>query len=112
MPHTYPNIANLYPEVNIPTFMERRDTQMLMMMLKVKNNITPSSLSDFLPNDHPVEHNYNLRRENHMNPKPRLESTSRSFMYYAKNLWNNLSQNFKNTQSISVFKLDLRCTLI
>ena len=99
------NIANLYAEVNIPTFMERRDTQMLMMMFKVKNNITPSSLSDLLPNDHPVEHNYNLRRENHMNnPIPRLESTSRSFMYYAKNLWNNLSQNFKNTQSISVFK--------
>ena len=53
----------MYAEVNIPTFMERRDTQMLMMMFKVKNNITPSSLSELLP----VEHDYNVRRENHMN---------------------------------------------
>ena len=70
----------------------------MFMMFKVKNNITPSSLSDLLLHDHPVEHNYNLNRENHMNnPMPRLESTSRTFMYYAKNLWNNISQNFKNT---------------
>ena len=81
------NIANLYDETCWRTIGDRCDTAMILMMYKIKNNLSPEYLSYLLPPENNENTRYNLRNNHDIRiPASNLESFKRSFIPHAINL--------------------------
>ena len=104
------NISHLYEETSLPSFMDRRDRSMLMMLYKVKINIAPNYLINLLPNENRENIHYNLQNNNHIRiPFARHEAYKRSFFPYALKLWNTLSAEIQMLATVSEFKKHAIC---
>lgn len=99
------NIVQLYHEVPIPSISLRRDNQMAVMMYKIYTNPNLNFLQDLLPIGVEIPHHYDLRRPaRDIVRQPRLTSTLRSFFYFGLALWNQLPNNIRQSESLSIFK--------
>ncbi len=99
------NISLLYDETKMPRLSQRREEAMLVMLYGIKNNLSPSYLSDLIPPDNKDQISYNLR--NSMDiviPLVRLDSYKRSFFPHAITLWNKVSLNVRQLPSLKRFK--------
>ncbi len=101
--------ANLYEETCWQPITERCDNAMLIMMYKIKNNLTAEYLGEVLPPDNNELTHYNLRNsQNIAVPVARLETFRKSFIPFAINLWNNLSLHVRQVESLEEFKMALK----
>ena len=56
---------------------------------------------------------YETRRLNDLQvPRPRLEITRKSFSYQGAKVWNDIPNNIRDAESISIFKKQLRNYLL
>ena len=103
------NIANLYAETSWPTFAERRDYAMLVMLYKIKAGSVPDYLSDILPceNREVIRHNLRSNRNIHI-PSHKSETFKRSFIPTAIRLWNGLDIGMRDSLTLSQFKCNLK----
>ena len=102
------NIANVYEETKFMSISERRDLSMLIMVYKIKNGLTPGYLVDIMPRENHEYIRYNLRNNQDISvPYTRLEIFRRSFVPFAINLWNKLSQANRNEPTLLAFKHSL-----
>ena len=102
------NIANVYEETKFMSISERRDLSMLIMVYKIKNGLTPGYLVDIMPRENHEYIRYNLRNNQDISvPYTRLEIFRRSFVPFAINLWNKLSQANRNEPTLLAFKNSL-----
>ena len=75
----------------------------------IKNNRTPQYLLDLIPNSEGSRHNHNTRQINNM-----LEINTRTnqyadyFLPSTIKLWNNLPLTLRKTESLSIFKKNLK----
>ena len=80
-----------------------------MMLYKIKNDLAPDYLSELLPPQNYEYISYNLRNnQNIAVPFTRLDSYSRSFFPSAIRLWNRLTSDIRNSDSLSTFKQRLK----
>ncbi|PJE78142.1 hypothetical protein CI610_02927 [invertebrate metagenome] len=97
----------LYFETELELLSDRRAKRNLQLLYKIKNNMTPSYLSNLLPPSVGNNNPYPLRnKDNFRIPNYRLSSTINSFFPSTLRNWNNLDDNVKSL-SLSSFKLAL-----
>ena len=103
------NISQLYIESGWLTTQQRLDNAKLTMIFKIKNSLAPSYLTELLPPEVQARTTYNLRNNRNIQiPLSRLEVFKRSFFPSAITLWNNLSNQVRNSVSIQEFKRVLK----
>ena len=104
------NISHLYEETSLPSFMDRRDRSMLIMINEVKINMHSQYHSNLLPNENREIIHYDLRNNAHIRiPFARHEAYKRSFFPYALKLWNSLSAETQMLATVSEFKKHAIC---
>ena len=82
---------------------------MLVMIYKVKNNMTPNYLTELLPDENQNEPNYNLRNKKNLRLSvPKKELVRRSFLHTAVRLWNNETISIRESTSLYQFKSQLK----
>jgi len=103
------NIRKLYEETAWQSVRERCDAAMATMLYKIKHFLTPNYLTSLLPRQNSDIVPHNLRNREHIKPPyARLETYKRSFLPYAINIWNSLTSNTRNMQSLHLFKQSLK----
>ena len=99
------NIRKLYEETAWIPIRQKCENAMVIMMFKMKNNLSPDYLYDLLPEMNNEVIHYNLRNNNDLRvPFSRLESFRRSFVPTATKLWNLLDIEIRSSHSLNVFK--------
>jgi hypothetical protein len=99
------SINNLINEIGWTSLQDRRSFQKLVIMYKNKNQLLPQQFSSIFPNLVGENNNYNLRNANNFEVMSRRTTLfTNSFVPSAVNLWNNLPEHIKNSESISIFK--------
>jgi hypothetical protein len=79
------------------------------MLYKIKNNLVPDYLAELLPIQNIEYITYNLRNNQNISiPYTRLESYRRSFFPSAIRLWNRLSIDIRNSESLLTFKENIK----
>ena len=103
------NIAKLYEDTGFCSFKSRCEYSMLVMMYKMKHNMTPTYLNDLLPPENQEFIAYNLRNREDVSLVPtRLDSFKRSFLPTAIRLWNKLKIEDRHSANILSFKSNLK----
>ncbi len=106
---SHSNIRKLYAETGWLSVRDRIETAMLVMLWKVKNSYVPDYLAELLPRQDSDRTNYNLRNNDHIRiPLVRLELYRRSFFPTAIKLWNKLTPETRNVDTISQFQRTIR----
>ena len=96
----------LYQELGWESLSDRRWYRRLVLFFKVINGLAPTYLSSLLPDRR--EQRYNLRKMNSiLAPKCRTDALKNSFFPHCINEWNNLSLEFREVRSLSLFKTRL-----
>ena len=95
---------NLLKELGWEPLSKRRQNHQLVMLFKMKNNMTPKYLSDLVP--HKIgSRRSNLRNSNdYIVPFARTEHFRNYFSVIAIKMWNGLSEYAKNLDSLPIFK--------
>ena len=98
------NIATLYQETGFDKFKDRIENRSVVMLYKIKNDLAPDYLYELLPTVHNAAR-YNLRNNHNIKvPFTRLEVFKRSFIPRSIHLWNSLTLNVRNKESLFSFK--------
>ena len=104
-------LEQLYKETGWQTLAERRDIHCLCLFYKIVNGLTPSYLSELVPAQ-PV-HSYNLRNMTGIqNLFCRTSRFHESFIPYATTLWNNLSGEVRQSETLAIFKNALKKNIV
>ena len=86
------SMAAVYKETSFVSIRERIDYLSLVMLYRIKNDLSPDYLKCLLPADNTEVIHYNLRNNRNIKlPFSRLESFRRSFFPRAIRLWKALS---------------------
>ena len=90
----------------------RRIITKATLMYKILNDYSAPNLKKLLKRRNSLQTSYDLRNsQNDLDlPKPRREFLKKSFKYSGSRLWNNLSPEVKEAQSICSFKDFVRST--
>ncbi len=100
------NIEKLYHELKWETLDNRRNNHKLLLLYKMKNNKTPSYLSDLIPQQ--TQDRYILRNASDIPLIPcRTQLYKNSFLPSTIRDWNRLSEPIRNAPSIMSFKARL-----
>ena len=106
------NIGLLYDDLGWSTLESRRNQHCLAFMYKIVNELTPTYLSELLPQRTNVGNaGMQLRSiKNDLIPIPftRTETFSRSFFPNTIRLWNKLDKTIRDSQSLDSFKTALK----
>jgi hypothetical protein len=105
------SIQNLLKEIGWVSLAERRKIQKLVLVYKDKHNLLPLYLSQlFLPLvENANENQYNLRNNiNYVTMTRRTEIYSKSVIPSSIQLWNELSVNIRESDSLANFKRKLK----
>ena len=103
------NIANLYEETSWKSFSTRRDNAACIMMFKMKNNMVPNYLAELLPLENKQLTVHNLRNKRNLKmPLIKTEVLKRSFIPTAVTLWNKLSFEVREANTLSIFRSKLK----
>ena len=99
----------LYEESGFTSLNERRRRHRLIFYFKIIHGMCPSYLSNLIPNLVSERNPYHRRRPLERAVPPfRTELYHRSFIPSTTELWNNIPDNMKRCNSLSVFKRNLR----
>ena len=97
------NIAKLYHDLKWDTLSNRRRKHKLILFYKMKQNISPSYLTNLIPI--PQENRYPLRNRNDI---PTIQSRTslyqESFLPSVIRQWNSLPEDVKSSPTLSIFK--------
>ena len=102
-------LNRLYEETKWEKLSDRRQNHKLILFHRIQNNRTPQYLLDLIPNSVGSRHNHNTRQVNNM-----LEINTRTnqyadyFLPSTIKLWNNLPLTLRKTESLSIFKKNLK----
>ena len=103
------NIGLLYDDLGWSTLESRRYQHCLTFMYKIVNDLTPTYLSELLPQR--INVGMQLRStKNDLIPVPftRTETFSRSFFPHTTRLWNKLDKSIRDSPSLDTFKKALK----
>ena len=92
----------LYSELGLTSLYDRRRCHRLHLFYKIKNNLTPSYLRQFIPES--AQRQYNTRSIRHDVMPTRTLKFRYSFFPDVISSWSNLSSLIKNAPSLEVFK--------
>ena len=96
----------LYQELGWESLSNRRWYRRLVLFFKILNGLAPDYLSSLLPEMR--EQSYALRNTSSIAvPKRRTDAFKNSFFPHCINKWNNLSLEFRELRSLSLFKTRL-----
>lgn len=102
------SIENLYSEIGWDTLESRRKKQKLTLFYKMVNNLTPQYLSNIVPMNITETTPYNLRNANDIRTiSARTSQHFNSFLPSAIRDWNSLTEDQRNSNTVSSFKLHL-----
>lgn len=97
----------LYSELGWQSLKDRRDFHSLCLFYKINNQLCPSYLSQYLPEQVDVRAGgvYNLRNRGDLSiPRARTTLYQNSFFPRMTQLWNSLDRSISNSSSLAVFK--------
>ena len=96
-------------ELNFKTLKERRTQFIASLMYKIAHGLAPKKLIDIFQKTLSSQ-NYNLRGSTtkFYLPKPKTEYLKKGFSYRGAKLWNGLSDEQRNIQSLSHFNSSVR----
>ncbi len=95
----------IYDACNWETLEKRRNTQQLVNMYKLENNLLPPSLTSLLPGQINTRVTYNLRnKSNIIGIQAKSNAYKNSFLPSAIQLWNNLDPDTRNLDTLGKFK--------
>ena len=101
----YCSHSSLYFETGLESLKERRKNRKLCLMYKIQNNQTPDYVSNLMPPSVSDMTSYNLRNRNHIStPFCRLNIYRNSFVPSSISMWNQLSDDVRNSESLLKFK--------
>ena len=103
------SIAKMYDDLKWDKLEERRRHHTLILFYKMKNYLTPTFLTELVPQHVTYYTPYNLRNAHDYHPVPTRTSLYRnSFLPSAIREWNNLPLTTKNSESIEIFKTRIK----
>ena len=103
------SMAAVYKETSFVSIRERIDYLSLVMLYRLKNDLSPDYLKCLLPANNTDIIHYNLRNNRNIKlPFSRLETFRRSFFPRAIRLWNSLSLKIRDENTLIAFKEALR----
>ena len=103
------SIGRLYEEMCWLTIKDRCDISTLVMLFNMKNDLTPSYLTELLPKENQEVVAYRLRNNSNIRiPFARLETYRRSFLPSAVRLWNRLDIDVRSKPTTEGFKSAIR----
>ena len=95
----------IYQETQWETLQARRDRAKLVMIFKMKNNVSPESLSNLLPEMPEYMQQRGLRQPHNIPvPNHRTETRHKSFINSTIPTWNELPHHIKDSEEIQAFK--------
>ena len=103
--------ASVRAKLNWSTLQQRRKYNKAILTYKCLNNQLEGLDTNYLR--HSEIHSYNTRnKDKFVLPKPRSEYMKRTFKYTSITLWNTLSKNIQNSDSVSSFKRQISKILL
>ena len=101
--------TKLYEELGWQTLAKRRENAKLIIMYKIENNLVPNSLRSAIPGiDNPALPIHNTRQGSSLpHFRARTDLFNNSFFPSTVRSWNELPNDIKNSESLSVFKSKL-----
>ena len=101
--------ADVLETLGWETLESRRQRTKSVFLYKILNGYSAPNFKQSLVGSYPMPATYNLRSTNTglALPKPRRELLKKPFKYSGAKLWNSLSREAKEAQSISIFKQNL-----
>ena len=98
------SINNLYREIGWMTLEDRSKYQKIICIYKIINGLAPNYLKDIFPQNVSDRTSYTLRNANDIDIVLwRTKLLASSFIPSAVSLWNELPDDIKSLQSISLF---------
>ena len=103
------NSADVLESLGWETLDNRRQRTKSVFLYKILNDYTAPNLKQLLIENHSMPSSYDLRSTNTdiALPKPKREFLKKSFKYSGAKLWNSLSREAKEAESISLFKQNI-----
>ena len=99
------SINNLYREIDWMTLEDRRKYQKIVCIYKIIHGLTPNYLRDIFAQNVSDRTSYTVRNANDIDiVHCRTELLASSFISSSISLWNELPDDIKSLQSISLFK--------
>ena len=101
--------ADVLETLGWETLESRRQRMKSVFLYKILNDYTAPNLKQSLVGSCPMPASYNLRSTDTdiALPKPRSKFLKKTFKYSGAKLWNSLSREAKEAQSISILKQNL-----
>lgn len=103
LPNSSLSMLEKQSKLNILSLQSLLDFNKYLIMYKVKNNLAPLYLSDFLT---PAISRYGST--NYILPRTRIDLFKTSFAFSGASLWNSLPDNIKTCSTLSTFKSSVR----
>ena len=102
------SIDSLYAETDWETLALRRNKHKLQLFYKMQNGLTPENLSSLVPDNVGNNSAYNLRNARNLNTnQANSQLYFKSFLLSVTRDWNVLSEEIRNSTSLSSFKRHL-----
>lgn len=102
------SIQKLYDDTKTDTLQKRRYTHKLCQLYKIVNGLSPNYLRDLLPLTVQQSTRYSLRnRSNFSIPASRTATYAKSFLPTTVSDWNALTQDIRDSHTLSSFKYKL-----
>lgn len=99
------SLEKLYREVGWEPLYERRQKHKLYLFYKMRNNLSPTYLSDLVPETFQELTSYSLRNaQNIRSIATRTQLYYKSFLPACIREWNDLSDDLRNSESLTIFK--------
>ena len=106
LPYLTPSIE-VFQLAKVQSVFEINQIHMLIFMYKFINNLLPSSFDGYILQNQNVV--YNLRNiQEYILPFPRIIRFKFSVLYKAPYEWNLLTENIRNSSSLSIFKITVK----
>ena len=106
LPYLTPSIE-VFQLAKVQSVFEINQIHMLIFMYKFINNLLPSSFDGYILQNQNVV--YNLRNiQQYILPFPRIIRFKFSVLYKAPYEWNLLTENIRNSSSLSIFKITVK----
>ena len=107
----YASRSSLYFETGWEPLITRRRNRKLCTLYKIVNNQCPQYLTDILPPRNEQIISYNLRNKHNISiPVSKTTTLQKSFLHSSIRLWNELSLEIKNSNTMSAFKKSIYVT--
>ena len=102
------SIHKLYTEIGWLSLSERRCYQKLIIAYKTNNGLVPDYISSIFPHSVGFNIQYNLRNSSDYTIRSmRTQLLANSFIPSCLSVWNSLSEDLRQAQSIAIFKRSL-----